>query len=183
MSIEPPLYIEIAAFWRYAGPKRWFAKDDVFDAEIAGRFQAVHLAASRGDYADWVMSAEGALALVLLLDQFPRNLYRDSAHAFATDGLARAAAREALARGHDRATPMPLRLFFYMPFEHSEDPADQALATGLVSAAGDADYTRYAHMHAEVIARFGRFPHRNAVLGRDSTAEELAFLAEGGFKG
>ena len=183
MSIEPPLHAEIVAFWRDAGPKAWFAKDEDFDGEIAARFEAVHMAAARGDYADWLETAEGALALVLLLDQFPRNLFRGSPHAFSTDGLALAAARVAIGRGFDQATDMPLRAFFYLPFEHSEAAADQARSVELMSAAGDEDYTRSARMHADLIARFGRFPHRNAVLGRESTAEEIAYLAGKGFKG
>ena len=183
MSVEPPLYTEIVGFWRDAGAKRWFAHDQAFDTEIRSRFEAVHMAASRGDYADWVETAEGALALLILLDQFPRNLYRGSAHAFATDPAARAVARNAVERGHDRTIPPPLRLFFYMPFEHSEDPADQTRAVELITAAGDEGYTRFALLHRDIIARFSRFPHRNACLGRASTDEELAYLASGGFAG
>lgn len=183
MCMEPPLYTEIVQFWREAGPKRWFKKDEAFDAEIRARFEAAHLIGSRGDYADWVETAEGALALILLLDQFPRNLYRDSAHAFATDGLARATAHAAIEGRHDQATEMPLRIFFYLPFEHAEDLADQELCCRLMEAAGDEEYTRYARLHRDIIARFGRFPHRNGVLGRPSTPEETRFLAEGGFAG
>lgn len=183
MSIEPTLHAEILAFWCEAGPKAWFAKDEAFDDAIRVRFEGAHLAASRGEYADWTETAEGALALILLLDQFPRNLYRGSGHAFATDGLARAVAEKALKAGHDQATPMPLRIFLYLPFEHAEDISMQNRSVALMTAAGDADYTRYAQLHRDVIARFARFPHRNAVLGRESTAEEAAFLAGGGFKG
>jgi uncharacterized protein (DUF924 family) len=183
MSIEPALYTEIVEFWRNAGPKAWFAKDEAFDEAIRARFEAAHLAASRGEYADWAGAAEGALALVLLLDQFPRNLYRGSAHAFATDSLALSIAKSAVAAGHDQAMAIPLRLFFYMPFEHSEAATDQDRSVALITATGEADYTRYAALHRDIIVRFGRFPHRNAVLGRRSTTEELAFLAEGGFKG
>jgi uncharacterized protein (DUF924 family) len=183
MSIEPALYAEIVAFWRDAGPKAWFAKNEAFDDAIRAGFEAAHLAASRGEYADWAETAEGALALVLLLDQFPRNLYRDSGHAFATDGLARAVAEKAVAAGHDQAMPMPLRIFFYLPFEHAEDMAAQERGVALMTAAGDEEYTRYARLHRDIIGRFTRFPHRNAVLGRASTAEEAAFLKEGGFKG
>jgi uncharacterized protein (DUF924 family) len=183
MSVEPPLSAEIVAFWREAGPKAWFAKDEAFDNDIAARFEAAHMAASRGEYADWAETAEGALALVLLLDQFPRNLYRGSAHAFATDALARSVARRAVAAGFDQTTEMPLRLFFYMPFEHSEDPADLQRAVELIEATGDQDYGRYAVLHRDIVKRFGRFPHRNLVFGREGTAEELTFLAEGGFSG
>lgn len=183
MTIETPLYVEILEFWRDAGPKLWFAHNEAFDAAIRDRFETVHLAGSRGEYADWVETAEGALALVILLDQFPRNLYRGSAHAFATDPLGRAAARVAIERGHDHAIPPPLRLFFYMPFEHSEQQEDQDRAVALISAVGDEGYMRFAHLHRDLIARFGRFPHRNACLGRESTDEELAYLAGGGFAG
>jgi len=183
MCMEPPLFIEIVNFWREAGPKLWFKRDETFDGEIRARFETAHLMASRGEYADWDETAEGALALILLLDQFPRNIYRGSAHAFATDGLARAAARQALHAMQDETVDSPLRVFFYLPFEHSEDLADQDLAVALISAVGAEDYTRFARLHRDIIKRFGRFPHRNAALGRVSTAEEIAFLAEGGFAG
>ncbi len=186
MTLEPPLYAEIVDFWRDAGPALWFARDDAFDAAIRERFEAVHHAAARGDYADWMDMPEGALALVLLLDQFPRNLYRDTARAFATDPLARATASRAIGLGRDQASEPALRLFFYMPFEHSEDLQDQERSVALISAlAEDAsdDHRRYAALHRDLIVRFGRFPHRNQILGRESSAEELAYLAGPGFKG
>ena len=183
MTIEPPLYVEIVDFWREADPKLWFARDAAFDTAMRDRFEAVQHAAARGDYAAWIDSADGALALVLLLDQFPRNLYRGAPQAFATDLLARRAASKAIARGHDQTTDPSLRAFFYMPFEHAEDLADQDRAVALMQAFGDADYLRYAELHRDVILRFGRFPHRNAILGRHSTAEEIAYLAGPGFKG
>ena len=124
--------------------------------------------------------AEGALALLLLLDQFPRNCFRQSAHSYATDGLARHYARRALAAGHDAAVEPLLRAFFYLPFEHSEDMADQERAVELFGAPGMEEYLPYAIAHRDVIARFGRFPHRNRALGRDSTAEEQAWLDAGG---
>jgi uncharacterized protein (DUF924 family) len=170
-------------FWREAGADAWFAKDEAFDEAIRTRFEALHHAAARGACADWEESAEGALALLLLLDQFPRNLYRGSAHAFAADPLARAIAARAIARGFDQESDETLRLFFYMPFEHSEDPRDQARSLALFAALGNEEYARYAQAHADIIARYGRFPHRNAALGRVSTAEETAFLANGGFSG
>ncbi|MBB5519771.1 DUF924 family protein [Amphiplicatus metriothermophilus] len=174
---------EVVGFWREAGPKAWFKKDAAFDEEIRRRFEALHHAAARGERAAWEESSGGALALVLLLDQFPRNMYRGSAHAFATDGLARRVAGAAIRRGFDRQADESLRVFFYMPFEHSEDPADQARAVELIEALGDEEYAKFARLHADVIARFGRFPHRNACLGRASTPEELAFLEAGGFSG
>jgi uncharacterized protein (DUF924 family) len=183
MTIDPPLHVQIVDFWRQAGPKLWFAKEVAFDTEIRARFEPVQQAAGRGDYADWSDTAEGALAQVLLLDQFPRNLYRGAPQAFATDPLARATASRAVALGHDRATEAALRIFFYMPFEHAENRDDQDRSVALIRALGDADSLRYADLHREVILRFGRFPHRNAILGRESTAEEIAYLAGKGLKG
>ncbi len=171
---------ELVAFWRQAGMRRWFARDDAFDDALRSRFLDAHLAASRGEIDGWMASAEGALALLLLLDQIPRNVFRGSAHAFATDPLARRQARQAIAAGHDQRTDAPLRMFFYLPFEHSEDAADQDLAVALFTAMGDANLLDYAHRHREAIRRFGRFPHRNAALGRESTPEERAWLAAGG---
>jgi uncharacterized protein (DUF924 family) len=187
MSIEPPLYAEIVAFWREAGPKAWFAKSDSFDAEIRTRFEALHFAASRGEFADWADTAEGALALLLVTDQFPRNLFRGSAHAFATDPMARRVADAAIGRDFHQAVEPALRPFFFMPFEHSEAIADQDRAVVLFEAhereCGDSDSLRWAGLHRELIDRFGRFPHRNATLGRRSTPEELAYLEGGGFQG
>ena len=173
----------VVGFWREAGAKAWFKKDDAFDSALRTRFAEAHFAAARRECDDWLGSAEGALALLLLLDQIPRNIFRGSAHQFATDGLARSFADKAIAAGHDSNVEMALRVFFYLPYEHSEEPADQARAVALCEAMGDAEYTRFALLHADIIARFGRFPHRNAMLGRQSTAAELAFLADGGFAG
>jgi uncharacterized protein (DUF924 family) len=178
-----PPAAEIVAFWTEAGPKAWFKKDPAFDEAIRARFQETHFAAARGELAEWEETAEGALALVLVLDQFPRNLFRGGAHAFATDPLARRIAAHAVANGFDHTTPAALRYFFYLPFEHSEDAGDQELALELYAALGDPELVKWARLHADIITRFGRFPHRNACLGRESTAEELAFLAAGGFAG
>ena len=174
---------DIVSTWRDAGPAKWFAKNDAFDADLRARFEAAHMAAARGELAAWEDSAEGALALLLLTDQFPRNMYRGTAHAFATDPLARALASRALARGFDRAVEESLRVFFYLPFEHSEDGRDQARCRTLMETLADRDWLKWADVHADIIARFGRFPHRNAALARASTAEEIAFLAAGGFSG
>lgn len=172
----------IVGFWREAGPKAWFARDEAFDARCRG-FEAAHHAAARRELANWENDAEGALALVLLLDQFPRNMFRNSPHAFATDSLAQGVATRAIARGFDAATDSDLRVFFYLPFEHAEDMASQRLAVRLIESLGDAEFTKYAIIHRDIIARFGRFPHRNSILDRQSTPEELQFLAEGGFAG
>jgi uncharacterized protein (DUF924 family) len=173
---------EIVGFWRDAGPARWFGGGEAFDAECRARFLDAHLLAAQGAFESWLADAEGALALLLLLDQIPRNVFRRSAHAYATDGLARHYAERALARGHDAQVDVGLRAFFYLPFEHSEAIADQERALDLFAGLpGDA--ARWAQLHHDIIRRFGRFPHRNAALGRASTAEERAFLAEGGFAG
>lgn len=174
---------EIIDFWRAAGPTLWFKKNDAFDAELRARFEPAHHRAARGEFRTWEQDGEGALALLVLLDQIPRNLYRASAHAFATDPLAQATAVHALAAGHDQAAPLPLRIFFYLPFEHAEDLSLQEQSVALFESAGDAEYLNFARLHRDIIARFGRFPHRNAALARVSTAEEQAFLDAGGFAG
>ncbi|MEQ1780956.1 MAG: DUF924 family protein [Hyphomonadaceae bacterium] len=174
---------DVLTFWRDAGPKAWFAKSDAFDATIRNQFESLHHAAARGELTAWEETADGALALLLLLDQFPRNMYRDSAHAFATDPLARGIASRAIAKRFDQAFENDLRAFFYLPFEHSEDTSDQARAIALFESTGDADLVKWAKLHADIITRFGRFPHRNASLGRETTEAEKEFLAGGGFKG
>jgi uncharacterized protein (DUF924 family) len=173
---------EIVRFWRDAGPRAWFVKDETFDGRCRA-FEAEHHAAARGELAHWELDAEGALALILLLDQLPRNIWRRSPHAWATDSLAQGVAIRAIERRFDAATDTFLRVFFYMPFEHAEDIELQEIAVRMVEPLRDAEFTRYAVLHRDIIARFGRFPHRNAVLGRKSTPQELQFLAEGGFAG
>lgn len=173
---------EVVRFWRDAGPKAWFMKNEAFDGRCRA-FEAAHHAAARRELSHWEAEAEGALALLILLDQIPRNIFRNSAHAFATDPLAQGVALRALERDFDAATDSELRFFFYMPLEHAEDLAMQDRCLVLMEALGNAEYTKFAKVHRDIIARFGRFPHRNPVLGRKSTAEELAFLAEGGFAG
>ena len=172
----------VIAFWREAGPDRWFNKDTAFDDEIRRRFLALHEAAAAGKLTEWETSSEGALALLILLDQFPRNMFRGQARAFATDPLALAVASRAILNGFDGTFP-DMRSFFYLPFEHSEDLKDQERALTLYKASGDADGLRWAEIHADIIRRFGRFPHRNAILGRVSTPEEQKFLDDGGFAG
>ncbi len=174
-------------FWLKAGPKAWFAKDDAFDQAIRDGFEPVHMQASRGELADWAETPEGALALLILLDQFPRNIYRGSAHAFATDPLALTTARAAIERGFDGQLAPELRPFVYLPFEHSERMENQdhsvALCEAHRGATGDKDTLRWAILHRDIIQRFGRFPHRNRALGRITTPEEQAFLDGGGFAG
>jgi uncharacterized protein (DUF924 family) len=173
---------DLLAFWRAAGPDKWFAKDAAFDAEIAERFLATYEAAAAGALG-WDATPEGALALLIVLDQFPRNMFRGSARAFAADPLAREVAARAIARGFDQHVTVPERSFFYLPFEHSETLADQERCVALNRASHDADALKWAEIHADIIRRFGRFPHRNAVLGRATTAKEQAFLDGGGFAG
>jgi len=175
--------VDVVAFWHKAGPDRWFNKDAAFDKEIYGRFFDTYEAAAAGKLSGWEQTAQSALALLILLDQFPRNMFRGDARAFATDPLARAVAAGAIVRGFDSQVPTELRSFFYLPFEHSEDLADQERCLALNSAAGDKENLKWAEIHADIIRRFGRFPHRNAALGRASTPEEQAFLDGGGFAG
>jgi len=183
----PAIPQDVIGFWTNAGPTRWFKASRGFDEAIRLKFEPTHHAAARGNYDAWAQTADGALALLILLDQFPRNRYRGSAHAFATDPKARAVARAAIAEGFDRAVAPELRPFFYLPFEHSEDLADQdssvALCQRLADETGDVDTLKWARIHRDIIVRFGRFPHRNPALGRVTTAEEQEFLDEGGFAG
>ena len=172
----------VLAFWREAGPNKWFEKDEAFDAAIREKFLATYEAAAAGKLADWEATAEDALALCIVLDQFPRNLFRGDARTYAADGQARAAANTALKRGYDQDVPEAERGFFFLPFMHSEDMNDQLRCVALYREAGD-ENLKYAERHADIIRRFGRFPHRNAVLGRATTPEEQAYLDSDGFKG
>lgn len=171
---------EVVTFWHSAGRRKWFSGGPEFDTECRTRLEAGHFAASRREFDSWAASAEGALALCLLLDQIPRNIYRHSGHAFATDGLALQHARQAIAASLDQQVEAELRAFFYLPFEHSETLADQQRSLELFEALGIEHYRRYAEAHLQVIARFGRFPHRNRALGRINTPEEQAWLDAGG---
>lgn len=172
----------VVAFWRQAGPKRWFRKDEVFDAQFRERFADAHEAAVQHRLDAWMGSADACLALLILLDQYPRNAFRGSARMFASDPQAREVAAIALQRGFDQAVAADLRQFFYLPLMHSESLDDQRRSLALCRALG-ADNLKYAQIHLDVIERFGRFPHRNALLGRDTTAQEQAFLDSGGFAG
>lgn len=172
----------VIAFWKQAGPKRWFAKDEAFDTAFRDSFHATHMQAARRELEDWLTTADGALALLILLDQYPRNAFRGTAHMFATDPLARLYARKMVDAGLDQQVEPQLRAFCYLPFEHSEDPQDQQRSLALNQQL-DASTYHWAKEHADIIERFGRFPHRNGVLGRASTDEELAFLKAGGFAG
>ncbi len=165
--------------------KQWFVKDPNFDGEIRQRFLETYEAAARGDLRVWRDDAKHCLSLIVALDQFPRNMFRDTPRAFATDPMALDLVRFAVDRGHDQTVNSVERVFFYLPFEHSETLADQVRCVALVQALVDADPRRadlldYAKRHQDVIARFGRFPHRNKILGRASTPAELEFLRQPG---
>jgi uncharacterized protein (DUF924 family) len=172
----------VVAFWRDAGPQQWFNKSADFDAAFRARFEAAHMAAAARQLDAWLDDATGALALMVLLDQFPRNAYRGTAHMFATDPLAQYFADRAIAAGHDLGVDPQLRQFFYLPFEHAENLAAQNRAVALMEPL-DADSLRWAVLHRDIIKRFGRFPHRNAALGRQTTQAEQEFLDSGGFAG
>jgi uncharacterized protein (DUF924 family) len=174
---------DVTSFWREAGPDKWFKKSDAFDDEIRSRFLPTYEAAAAGKLHNWENQPDSALALVIVLDQFPRNMFRNDKRAFAADPLARQVADRAIARGFDAKFPPAERSFFYLPFEHSEDIADQERCIALFKTLGDAELLKWAELHADIIRRFGRFPHRNAVLGRVTTAEEKTFLEGGGFSG
>jgi uncharacterized protein (DUF924 family) len=190
MKVEPKA---IHDFW-FGGPnlnefgqsrKAWFVKDPVFDDEIRRRFLPALEAAERGELAHWRDEAQHCLSLIILLDQFPRNIFRDTPRAFATDAMALDAARFSVECGYDRAAEPLARIFFYLPFEHSESPDDQSRCVALVQALvdadpGRADFLDYARRHRDVIARFGRFPHRNHILGRANTEAETEFLKQPG---
>ncbi|MBN9673401.1 DUF924 family protein [Roseibium aggregatum] len=173
--------LDVLDFWWQAGAPKWFARDDGFDQACRDKFGESIEAAKDGRLDHWANTADGALALILLLDQMSRNVHRDTAEAFAADGKALAIARHALDRQFDRAFPKDARAFFYLPFEHSEDMADQDRSVDLFRALGVTDYYHYALVHMDVIRRFGRFPHRNELLGRETTPEEQAYLADNGF--
>lgn len=173
---------EVVAFWRDAGPSLWFAKDAAFDARFRERFLPLYEAAVRGELAAWSGTSQGALALVILLDQFPRNAFRGTSRMYAADALAREAATAAIAAGQDRTAARELQRFFYLPYAHSEDLRDQERAVALVRRLGEPDLS-HALGHHDIIQRFGRFPHRNPILGRVPTASEREFLEDGGYAG
>ena len=174
---------DVLKFWREAGPDRWWKKDAAFDATIRTRFLVTWEAARDGKLSAWQDSDGGALALVIVLDQFPRNMFRNDPKMFSTDAKAAAVADRAIHEGRDARTPKDLLAFLYMPFMHIETDAGQARSVELFTKLGDAHNLKFAHEHADIVQRFGRFPHRNATLGRATTPEEAAFLEAGGFAG
>jgi uncharacterized protein (DUF924 family) len=176
--------VEVLDFWLGdVGPDGWYAGGAALDGECRSRFADIWQAAREGGLEHWVEGAAGTLAYLVICDQLSRNMFRGTAEAFATDPLALAAAKKALAAGWDMQAPEPERQFFYMPFEHSENPEDQALAVRLMEErlASDPEMALHARAHQAVIARFGRFPSRNAALNRASTPAEEEWLAGGGY--
>jgi uncharacterized protein (DUF924 family) len=171
---------DVLDFWFAPAAKPfWFEVTPAFDAEVTARLKPLHAAALRGEFDNWSAAPDGAVALAILLDQVPRNCCRGTPQAFAGDVTARTVARAAIDRGFDRGLDDDHRLFLYLPFEHAESQAAQLLSVALFASLTDkAEWLRYAERHAEIIARFGRFPHRNKALGRQSTPEEIAFLKE-----
>lgn len=173
----------ILSFWLAAGEKFWWSKDAAFDNEIRGRFFAAWTDAAAGKLNHWTETDDGALALIIVLDQFPRNMFRNDAKAFSTDALACNVAHQALAAGVDGRVAAELRPFVYMPLMHSEQLADQQRCVTMFAALDNDENTKFAKIHEDIIRAFGRFPHRNSILGRQTTQAEQAFLDSGGFSG
>ena len=174
---------EVTKFWEQAGESRWFFKDPVFDGSLNVRFGTAVAQARRGEFDHWGTTPEGALGLVILLDQMPRNIHRGNALAFASDAKALAMANGWIGQGFHHKLPAPRARWLIMPYEHAEDLDAQRRGVALFQSMGIGDMAYWAQVHLDIIARFGRFPHRNAVLGRVSTPEEMAFLKAGGFAG
>lgn len=174
---------QVLEFWSKIGSEGWFKKSDDIDAEIRERFLELYERAAARGLEDWRTNPDGCLALILVLDQFPRNMFRDDPRAFATDAYAVEVSSGAIAEGHHLSMPADLIPFVHMPFMHSESVLDQRRCISLMHEGGKPDHLKYAIIHYDVIARFGRFPHRNAVLGRHTTPAEQAYLDGGGFKG
>lgn len=174
---------EILAFWKNSGPKGWFSKDDAMDAQIRQRFAGHRELAIAGNLKAWTGEPDTCLALVILLDQFSRNMFRGDARAFSGDCLALETAKDAIAEGFHLRVDPALQNFFFLPFMHSEEIAEQRTCVKLQHANGGSSVLNYAIQHRRIIERFGRFPHRNPALGRATTPAERAFLDDGGFKG
>lgn len=179
-EISPPAN-EIVDFWTSIGPAGWFKKDEEVDRTIAEKFSAVHEKAMERKLASWLDEPLSSIALVLLLDQFSRNMFRGDARSFAGDRLAVAVATDAIGKGYHLEVKNELAVFFFMPFMHSESISDQNRCVELMHRFGAGDYIKFARLHRDIIVRFGRFPHRNPVLGRHTTPAEQAFLDGGGF--
>jgi uncharacterized protein (DUF924 family) len=184
MNAVAPVPVEAQAvldFWFVeSGPANWFEKNDDFDIEIRERFGSIYRRAYDGELGDWIETPQGCLALMIVLDQFPRNIFRDDPRAFGTDAHARILLQYALDQGFDKGLDARQSQFLYMPLQHSEDWQDQDKSIELFATLAIDDVLKYAQAHKAIIDRFGRFPHRNAVLGRGSTTEETEFMAQPG---
>lgn len=178
-----PSAADVVAFWTEAGPEKWFSKDDAFDEAFKSRFLAAHFAAARRELDHWMESGKGVLALMILLDQLPRNAFRNTGHMFATDSLALTLSKQAIARGQHKEVATKLQPFILMPLMHSEALQDQQDLVDMLDRSVHENTYNYAVIHRDVIAQFGRFPHRNASLGRVTTEQETEFLSSGGFSG
>jgi uncharacterized protein (DUF924 family) len=181
--VDDPTPADILAFWRAASHDRWYKRDDAFDAEVRRYYSDLWQKAAAGKLAAWEESDNGALALTIVLDQFPRNIFRNNPRAYSSDALAREVAGRAIGRGAAARIEADLLEFLYLPFMHSEQLADQHRCIELFRESGNTENLEYAEQHADIIRRFGRFPHRNRVLGRTTTPDEQAFLDDGGFSG
>ncbi|WP_445558184.1 DUF924 family protein [Ochrobactrum sp. BTU1] len=180
---DQELLLDVVSFWKQAGSQgRWFDKDKNFDRSFRERFLNLHMKVAERQYDSWMKTPEGGLALLILTDQFPRNAFRGTGHMYATDPLARHYARFAKAAGHMEHITGDLRLFFCLPFAHSEEMADQDISVALNGRLGE-PWLSHAEGHRNIIQRFGRFPHRNSILGRETTPDEAEFLTSGGFQG
>ena len=173
---------EVLAFWENAGEEMWYAKDDQFDQSIRDKFGATWQMANDGGLTDWMSDKDSALARIILLDQFPRNMFRNDPRAFATDQMALDTSAHMIAKAWDVHVEEPMRQFVYMPYMHSERPEDQARCCVLMAErmSGDTNLI-HAEVHEEIIRRYGRFPYRNEALGRESTDAEVRFLENGGY--
>lgn len=173
---------DVLAFWEQAGPEKWYEKDDAFDQAIRDQFGAAWQEAHDGGLRDWAVDASSALGLVILLDQFSRNMFRDDPRAYATDDFALEVSGQMIANGWDREITGLIRQFVYMPFMHSEEMAHQDICVDLMDTRMEGSKNAlHARVHREIIKRFGRFPYRNGPLGRDMTPEEQAFVDDGGY--
>lgn len=175
---------QVITFWRdEVGPAGWYNSTPALDETIRSRFHGLWQQARAGQLESWSETAEGALALLIVIDQFPRNMFRDQPESFVTDHMAQSEAQAAISRGYDMVTPVPMRQFFYLPLMHAEDIVLQRRAIRMFEDRMPGDNIRHARAHAAIIARFGRFPWRNAALGRETTPAEQEFMANGGYAG
>ncbi len=175
---------DVLDYWSQIGNKGWWVKNPQVDAEIHAKFGKLHADACQGKLDEWADTPDGALALIIVLDQFSRNMFRSDSRCFTHDAKSLEIAKTALEKGFDKKAQEDLRFFFYLPFEHSENIEDQNKSVELFEAYnGSPDFMKAALEHQDIIARFGRFPHRNKMLGRETTPEEQAYLDGDGFKG